>query len=53
LSFERVKANRGELGALLESFVFSEILKLMTEFRSAADAASLPGQADARSGHRA
>ena len=30
LSFERVKANRGEFGALLESFVFSEILKLMT-----------------------
>jgi predicted AAA+ superfamily ATPase len=30
LSFERVKANRGEFGALLESFVFSEVLKLMT-----------------------
>ena len=30
LSFDRVKANRGEFGALLESFVFSEILKLMT-----------------------
>ena len=28
--FERMKANRGELGALLESFVFSEVLKLMT-----------------------
>ena len=30
LSFERVKADRSELGALLESFVFSEVLKLMT-----------------------
>jgi predicted AAA+ superfamily ATPase len=30
LSFERVNANRGEFGALLESFVFSEVLKLMT-----------------------
>ena len=30
LSFDRLKANRGEFGALLESFVFSEVLKLMT-----------------------
>jgi len=30
LSFDRVKAIRGEFGALLESFVFSEVLKLMT-----------------------
>ena len=30
LSFDRVQANRGEFGALLESFVFSEVLKLMT-----------------------
>jgi uncharacterized protein len=30
LSFDRVKANRGEFGALLESFVFSEVLKLMS-----------------------
>ncbi len=30
LSFDRVKANRELLGALLESFVFSEILKLMS-----------------------
>ncbi len=30
LSFDRVKANRGELGAVLESFVYSEVLKLMT-----------------------
>jgi predicted AAA+ superfamily ATPase len=30
LSFERLKASRGEFGALLESFVFSEVLKLMT-----------------------
>ena len=30
LSFDRVRADRGELGALLESFVFSEVLKLMT-----------------------
>jgi predicted AAA+ superfamily ATPase len=30
LSFDRVKANRGVFGALLESFVFSEVLKLMT-----------------------
>ncbi len=30
LSFERVKAERGLLGALLESFVFSEVLKLMS-----------------------
>jgi predicted AAA+ superfamily ATPase len=30
LSFARVKANRGAFGALLESFVFAEILKLMT-----------------------
>ena len=30
LGFDRVKANRGEFGALLESFVFSEVLKLMT-----------------------
>lgn len=30
LTFERVKADRGTFGALLESFVFSEVLKLMT-----------------------
>jgi hypothetical protein len=30
LSFERVKANRELFGALLETFVFSEVLKLMT-----------------------
>jgi predicted AAA+ superfamily ATPase len=30
LSFERVRANRDVFGALLESFVFSEVLKLMT-----------------------
>jgi len=30
LTFERVKADRGVFGALLESFVFSEVLKLMT-----------------------
>jgi predicted AAA+ superfamily ATPase len=30
LNFDRLKANRGEFGALLESFVFSEVLKLMT-----------------------
>jgi uncharacterized protein len=30
LTFERVKADRGTLGAILESFVFSEVLKLMT-----------------------
>jgi predicted AAA+ superfamily ATPase len=30
LTFDRVKANRGMFGALLESFVFSEVLKLMT-----------------------
>jgi predicted AAA+ superfamily ATPase len=30
LTVDRVKANRGEFGALLESFVFSEVLKLMT-----------------------
>jgi predicted AAA+ superfamily ATPase len=30
LTLDRVKANRGEFGALLESFVFSEVLKLMT-----------------------
>ena len=30
LSFERVKAERGLLGALLESFVYSEVLKLMS-----------------------
>jgi hypothetical protein len=30
LSFDRVRANRAEFGALLESFVFSEVLKLMT-----------------------
>ncbi|MFG1375124.1 ATP-binding protein [Xanthobacter oligotrophicus] len=30
LSFDRVKADRGAFGALLESFVFSEVLKLMT-----------------------
>ncbi len=30
LSFDRVKANRSEFGAILESFVFSEVLKLMT-----------------------
>jgi hypothetical protein len=29
LNFERVKANRETFGPLLESFVFSEILKLM------------------------
>lgn len=30
LTFDRVKADRGMFGALLESFVFSEVLKLMT-----------------------
>ena len=30
LNFERVKANREVFGALLETFVFSEVLKLMT-----------------------
>ena len=30
LSFDRVRADRGELGAVLGSFVFSEVLKLMT-----------------------
>ncbi len=30
LTFDRVKADRGLLGALLESFVFSEVLKLVT-----------------------
>ena len=29
LTVDRLKANRGEFGALLESFVFSEVLKLM------------------------
>lgn len=30
LTFDRVKTDRGTFGALLESFVFSEVLKLMT-----------------------
>ena len=30
LTFDRVKADRGAFGALLESFVFAEVLKLMT-----------------------
>ncbi|WP_295808622.1 ATP-binding protein [uncultured Nitratireductor sp.] len=30
VTFDRVKADRGTLGALLESFVYSEVLKLMT-----------------------
>lgn len=30
LTFDRIKAKRGEFGALLESFVFSETLKLVT-----------------------
>jgi predicted AAA+ superfamily ATPase len=30
LTFDRVKADRGTFGALLESFVFSEVMKLMT-----------------------
>jgi hypothetical protein len=30
LTFDRVKADRGTFGALLESFVFSEVLKIMT-----------------------
>ena len=30
LTFDRIKADRGMFGALLESFVFSEVLKLMT-----------------------
>jgi predicted AAA+ superfamily ATPase len=30
LSFDRVKADRGTFGALLESFVFAEVLKLIT-----------------------
>lgn len=30
LTFDRVKADRGKFGPLLESFVFSEVLKLMT-----------------------
>ena len=29
LTFDRVKSDRGKFGALLESFVFSEVLKLM------------------------
>ena len=30
LTFDRIKADRGPFGALLESFVFAEVLKLMT-----------------------
>lgn len=30
LTFDRVKADRGTFGSLLETFVFSEVLKLMT-----------------------
>lgn len=30
MTFDRVKADRGTFGALLETFVFSEVLKLMT-----------------------
>ena len=30
LNFDRLKVNRGAFGALLESFAFSEVLKLMT-----------------------
>ncbi len=30
LTFDRVKADRGAFGSLLETFVFSEVLKLMT-----------------------
>lgn len=30
LTFDRIKSDRGKFGALLESFVFSEVLKLMT-----------------------
>ena len=30
LTFDRIKIDRGAFGALLESFVFSEVLKLMT-----------------------
>lgn len=30
LTFDRIKTDRGMFGALLESFVFSEVLKLMT-----------------------
>lgn len=30
LTFERVQADRGAFGALLESFVFAEVMKLMT-----------------------
>jgi predicted AAA+ superfamily ATPase len=30
LTFDRVKADRGTFGALLEGFVFSEVMKLMT-----------------------
>ena len=30
LTFDKVKADRGLIGALLETFVFSEVLKLMT-----------------------
>ncbi len=29
MTFDRVKADRGTFGALLESFVFAEVLKLM------------------------
>lgn len=32
LSFDRVKANRERFGSLLESFVFAEVLKLMSAF---------------------
>ena len=31
LTFERVKADRSTLGSLLESFVFSEVMKIMTD----------------------
>jgi uncharacterized protein len=30
LTFDRIKVDRGSFGALLESFVFAEVLKLMT-----------------------
>ncbi|BCH62611.1 hypothetical protein RvVAR0630_pl07530 (plasmid) [Agrobacterium vitis] len=30
LTFERIKQNKGDFGALLESFVYSEVAKLMT-----------------------
>ena len=53
LTFGRVKANRGEFGALLEKLRVLRGSEAHDGFRPAADAVSLPRPADARGRYRA